>query len=616
MIRNRYLWGTFCLLLVLFTASILVLPRIGLEKSDVTHSYIDKVFDQAQVATVDIQMNEEDLNDLLENPLKEEYYVATVVVNGTKVENAGIRTKGNSSLRSVASDDTTNRYSFKIDFDQYADDQSLFGLKKLNLNNNFSDSTLMREYLSYSLMAYLEVPTPAYSYMYVTINGEDWGLYLGVEQIDEVFLNRHFADDTGDLYKPDGVGSDLQWISENIEDYSGLDLKTNKDSTDQSAMLDLLYAINNGEDIEEYIDVDEMIRYFAVNTALVNLDSYQGQMKHNYYLYEENGVFSIIPWDYNMAFGGFGVGGFGGGGRNMPGENTDNQGAGEQENAAGNEDGAGGGGPGSGNEEGAGDNRPGAGNEEGTIAPNADDENGKDVGQNGRNDMAMGMPESTELINESSINFSITTPVSGTTLEDRPLLNALLSVDEYREQYEKYLEEIATSFFTQENIESITMGISSLVLDYVEKDPTKFYTTEAFLEGVSGDNSLPEFAVQRAESILAQLSGELIVEAETADGMFGEGGMPEMVGEPGEGIPDGMMPPGFEDGEMPEDMMLPDGEGGEMPFDQRGQEEQREAADEQQQAESSYSAQFIETSIFVALLIAALLFVMRFKRRV
>jgi len=64
-----------------------------------------------------------------------------------------------------------------------------------------------------------------------------------------------------------------------------------------------------------------MLRYFAVNTALVNLDSYQGNMKHNYYLYGEDGVFSIIPWDYNMAFGGFGVGGGGMGDNNL---NQDN----------------------------------------------------------------------------------------------------------------------------------------------------------------------------------------------------------------------------------------------------------------------------------------------------
>lgn len=113
------------------------------------------------------------------------------------------------------------------------------------------------------------------------------------------------------MYKPDGTGSDLKWISDDIPDYSGMNLKTNKDTKDQSELIEMLDAINHGGDIEKYLDVDEMLRYFAVNTAVVNLDHYQGNLKHNYYLYEENGVFSILPWDYNMSFGGFGVGGMG-----------------------------------------------------------------------------------------------------------------------------------------------------------------------------------------------------------------------------------------------------------------------------------------------------------------
>ena len=52
----------------------------------------------------------------------------------------------------------------------------------------------------------------------------------------------------------------------------------------------------------------EILRYFAVNTFLVNLDSYASNMKHNYYLYERDGVFEIIPWDYNLSFGAFNIG--------------------------------------------------------------------------------------------------------------------------------------------------------------------------------------------------------------------------------------------------------------------------------------------------------------------
>ena len=62
------------------------------------------------------------------------------------------------------------------------------------------------------------------------------------------------------------------------------------------------------EDIESYLNVDEVLRYFAANTFLVNLDSYASNMNHNYYLYEDDGVVSILPWDYNLSFGGFQAG--------------------------------------------------------------------------------------------------------------------------------------------------------------------------------------------------------------------------------------------------------------------------------------------------------------------
>ena len=128
------------------------------------------------------------------------------------------------------------------------------------------------------------------------------------------------------------------------------------------------------------------------------------------------------------------------------------------------------------------------------------------------NGKGKGMMES-ELMSDSAINFSIYEPVSGTTMEQRPLLNVLLSNDTYLAQYEAYLEEIATSIFTEETVQDITTKLADLLKDYVEADPSKFYTTEQFLEGVTGENSLPEFAKQRGESILKQLSGEYVAES-------------------------------------------------------------------------------------------------------
>lgn len=310
MIKNRVVYSILAMLVIVFICAIGILPNLSIKEKNIETSYVSQVFNHNKVTTVDIELSDDDWKDMLNNPLKEEVKEATVTVNGKKLEHVGVRTKGNLSLREVANDDDSDRYSLKLDFDYYNDEQSLYGLKKLNLNNNYSDATQMREYLSYQLMEKMGLPTPSYAYMYVTVNGKDRGLFLGVEQVDETFLAKNFETNTGALYKPDGTGSDLKWISDDLDDYTGLNVKTKIDEDSENATVDFLKAINNkGKSLEDTANVDNLLRYFAVNTALVNLDSYQGNLKHNYYLYEENGKFNIIPWDYNMSFGGFGVGG-------------------------------------------------------------------------------------------------------------------------------------------------------------------------------------------------------------------------------------------------------------------------------------------------------------------
>lgn len=573
--KNRYIILSILLMLALLTAVVMALPKFDVQSQSTASSYVEKVFVQNKVSKVDIQLEESDLQLILDNPTEKEVVPATVVVNGTEVQDVGFRVKGNMTLHSVAQSDS-DRYSFKIDFDYYNDGQNLYGLQKLALNNNYSDSTFSREYLSYKLMDEMGIATPANSYMYVTINGEEYGLYLGVEAIDETFLANDFDDATGDLYKPDGTGSDLQWISEDIEDYTGLDLKTNEETSDQSAMMKLLDVINNGGELEDVVDVDEVLRYFAVNTALVNLDHYQGSMKHNYYLYEENGMFSILPWDYNMSFGGFGGGGMGGGqGNNQeipPMQNDQSQ---EESEAAMQQAGPGGG------------------------------------------DMGAGME--SNFLSDSMINFSITNPVSGTTLEERPLLNALLENDTYRERYEAYLEQIATTFFTEENMTTMTSQISALILPYVEADPMKFTTTEQFLKGISGDESLVAFATKRADSILKQLSGELMIEAEEnsmqpnnnqaaerPNAFPGNGQLPE--GMEDEGFPADFQPPG--DGQRPNGM---NEEGG---FPANGQPPEMGTEDALNGSVSAVDRQTLLLSGgSVGLLVTALILVWKFRRR-
>lgn len=271
--------------------------------------YVERFFPDDKVIDIHVIIDPADFADMLENPLAEKYKVANVIVDGQRVDYVGIQTKGNSSLRSVASSDS-DRYSFKIDFNQYIKLQTLEGLTKLNLNNSFSDPSYMREYLSYQILKEMGVPTPESVYTNVYINGELWGLYLAIEGIEEPFLDRYYGRDWGTLYKSDGgVGSDLIYTDDNIDSYSGLRRMTKQKIGSDERLVQMIKALNTGVGIEKHLNIDQVLRYFAVNTVLVNMDSYVGQFMHNYYLYESNGYFTVLPWDYNMSFGGFGRGG-------------------------------------------------------------------------------------------------------------------------------------------------------------------------------------------------------------------------------------------------------------------------------------------------------------------
>ncbi|HBE9553806.1 CotH kinase family protein [Clostridioides difficile] len=275
--------------------------------------YIEKYFNRDKVMEVNIEIDESDLKDMNENAIKEEFKVAKVTVDGDTYGNVGIRTKGNSSLISVANSDS-DRYSYKINFDKYNTSQSMEGLTQLNLNNCYSDPSYMREFLTYSICEEMGLATPEFAYAKVSINGEYHGLYLAVEGLKESYLENNFGNVTGDLYKSD-EGSSLQYKGDDPESYSNLIVESDKKTADWSKITKLLKSLDTGEDIEKYLDVDSVLKNIAINTALLNLDSYQGSFAHNYYLYEQDGVFSMLPWDFNMSFGGFS--GFGGGSQSI-----------------------------------------------------------------------------------------------------------------------------------------------------------------------------------------------------------------------------------------------------------------------------------------------------------
>ncbi|MFR3484894.1 MAG: CotH kinase family protein, partial [Clostridia bacterium] len=171
----------------------------GIQTAKTILGYEAKLFDTSTVHTINILMD--DWDTFIENCANEEYVTCTVVIDNEAYKNVAIRAKGNTSLTQVQSYGN-GRYSFKIEFDHYDNSKTYYGLDKLCLNNIIQDTTYMKDYLTYQMMGYFGVATPLCSYTYITVNGEDWGLYLAVEGVEEAFLQRNYGSDCGELYKP------------------------------------------------------------------------------------------------------------------------------------------------------------------------------------------------------------------------------------------------------------------------------------------------------------------------------------------------------------------------------------------------------------------------------
>lgn len=136
------------------------------------------------------------------------------------------------------------------------------------------------------------------------------GLITMIEVINEEYVFDKYSSKEGNLYKPDGIGTAMQYKGDSIEAYKGIfnNAKTVKtDDEDKKRLIAIFKKIKEAkttEEIEEnFIDFDRIIRSVAINKAIGNVDNFVGRTRRNFYIYEENGKIDIIPFDFNISFG-------------------------------------------------------------------------------------------------------------------------------------------------------------------------------------------------------------------------------------------------------------------------------------------------------------------------
>lgn len=301
-----------CIIAALFLSG----DKLGITPVSSVPEYSVRIFDDSYVHRIDIQID--DWDKFLEEAPEEEYTECDVEIDGELFTSIGLRAKGNNSRRLVEEYDL-DRYSLKIEFDHFQEGNTYYGLDKMSLDSSFQDNSYLKNYITYDMMSFMGVPSPLCSYVWVTVNGEDWGLFLAVEEPEEAFARRNFGADHGMLYKPDyrsleETNNDvaLKYTTDNPEDYDNIFRHAKFDCTesDKQRLIQALKVLTEGQgtEAESAVNVDEVLRYFTVQVFVVNLDSYLGKTGHNYFLYEEDGVISILPWDYNLAFATYSLG--------------------------------------------------------------------------------------------------------------------------------------------------------------------------------------------------------------------------------------------------------------------------------------------------------------------
>ena len=296
----------------------------------------DAVFDSSVVHSISVEFDREAYDEMIATYLEsqdKEWIEATVTIDGETYEQAGIRLKGNSSLRGLAgagmgtggdvsSDDPTG-LPWLIKLDKYVDDQNHEGVRDFVVRSNNSESSL-NEALALELLGEAGLPTQEAMAVRFSINGDDEQLRLVIEHPDDVWMEENL-DATGALYKAESTG-DYSYRGDDPESYDEVfDQEAGKDNTDLTPLIEFLEFINDSDDatfeaeLAEHLDVDAFATYLAMQELVDNFDDIDGPGNNSYLYYDSaTGRFTVVPWDHNLAFGALNTTGGGPGTRGAP----------------------------------------------------------------------------------------------------------------------------------------------------------------------------------------------------------------------------------------------------------------------------------------------------------
>lgn len=332
------------------------------------------LFDDTLVHEIQVMIDQEDYDSMIttyqETGLKE-YFKADVIIDGVRINNVGVRLKGNASLRTAlgggmgfgGGDRPDNAQSpadgvmpqmpeefaqgerpeppdgfqmpeagqgpggnrggqeisedqikipFMIKFDEYVDGQTYQNHSTIAIRNygTSSDEALLQEPITNFAAQLANIPATETAYTGFRFNDNEEKLYVVSELINEEYLEKYFENEDGVLYKAE-LGATLSYLGEDPSSYAdSFTQQTRVNDADLLPLITFLRFLDEADDVTfetelpNYLDVDALASYLALNAMLVNTDSMLG-MNNNYYLYydDEMEKITILMWDTNESLG-------------------------------------------------------------------------------------------------------------------------------------------------------------------------------------------------------------------------------------------------------------------------------------------------------------------------
>jgi hypothetical protein len=170
------------------------------------------------------------------------------------------------------------------------------GLRRLHFESFDALEAPVRDRLGMLAMRRAGIDAPRVNHARVWKDGVQLGLYMNVEVIDKEFLEDHYgkAASEGNLWK------------------SGYELHTNEVNPDlhrMDALQDLIDREPLGADHQAFsqtlatmMDVSEVIREMAVETAIIVNDNFSNGSTNFYYYEHATRGFVLLPWDLDTIF--------------------------------------------------------------------------------------------------------------------------------------------------------------------------------------------------------------------------------------------------------------------------------------------------------------------------